>query len=256
VAAENDPRPVLRQELARIFKNQRVIRAFEKLFDLIPPEFINQQIQIDAIDLASEIASAQVNEAAAAIERLAAAVDRLTLAPPVPPVSPGDGDGLVGLVAVPGTSELFARSDFIPGLNQGIVPTWTGAHTWTVRATIAVNTAGANVLDLGATGNGANLKYWRIRVGGGGDLQINMLADDLATVKGGIQIGRSATSITVINYGNAVDLPPHNFLGPVGFNNTPAIAKPAVTGSKGGNAALASLLAALANYGLVTDSST
>jgi hypothetical protein len=45
----NDPRPVLRQELARVFKNQRVIRAFEKIFDLIPPEFINQQDQIDAI---------------------------------------------------------------------------------------------------------------------------------------------------------------------------------------------------------------
>ena len=43
----NDPRPVLRQELARVFKNQRVIRAFEKIFDLIPPEFIDQQQQID-----------------------------------------------------------------------------------------------------------------------------------------------------------------------------------------------------------------
>jgi hypothetical protein len=46
---ENDPRPVLRQELARVFKNQRVIRAFEKIFDLIPPEFNNQQDQIDQL---------------------------------------------------------------------------------------------------------------------------------------------------------------------------------------------------------------
>lgn len=53
MAIENDPRPVLRQELSRIFKNQRVIRAFEKIFDLVPPEFINQQDQID--DLASQI---------------------------------------------------------------------------------------------------------------------------------------------------------------------------------------------------------
>lgn len=42
----------------------------------------------------------------------------------------------------------------------------------------------------------------------------------------------------------------------VGFNGTTAIAKPTVIGSKGGNAALASLLTALAAYGLVTDSST
>jgi hypothetical protein len=42
----------------------------------------------------------------------------------------------------------------------------------------------------------------------------------------------------------------------VGFNGHVPIAKPTVTGAKGGNAALTSLLTALANYGLVTDSST
>ncbi len=42
----------------------------------------------------------------------------------------------------------------------------------------------------------------------------------------------------------------------VGFNDTTPIAKPTVTGAKGSNAALASLLTALANYGLITDSST
>jgi hypothetical protein len=42
----------------------------------------------------------------------------------------------------------------------------------------------------------------------------------------------------------------------LGFNGTAAVAKPTVTGGKGANAALASLLTALAAYGLVTDSST
>lgn len=42
----------------------------------------------------------------------------------------------------------------------------------------------------------------------------------------------------------------------VGFNNTAPIAKPTVSGSRGGNAALTSLLAALANYGLITNSTT
>lgn len=42
----------------------------------------------------------------------------------------------------------------------------------------------------------------------------------------------------------------------LGFNNTAPIAKPAVTGSRGGNAALASLLTQLAAYGLITDSSS
>ncbi len=35
-----------------------------------------------------------------------------------------------------------------------------------------------------------------------------------------------------------------------------AIAKPTITGSRGGNAALASLLTALASYGIITDSTT
>lgn len=42
----------------------------------------------------------------------------------------------------------------------------------------------------------------------------------------------------------------------MGFNGTAPVAKPTVTGAKGGNAALASLLTALASYGLITDSST
>lgn len=44
--------------------------------------------------------------------------------------------------------------------------------------------------------------------------------------------------------------------GNSGFNGTAPIAKPTVTGSRGGNAALASLLTALANYGLITDSTS
>jgi hypothetical protein len=44
--------------------------------------------------------------------------------------------------------------------------------------------------------------------------------------------------------------------GAIGFHNTTPIVKPTVTGSRGGNAALASLLTALANYGLIVNSST
>jgi hypothetical protein len=42
----------------------------------------------------------------------------------------------------------------------------------------------------------------------------------------------------------------------LGFFGATAVVKPTVTGSKGANAALASLLTALANFGLLTDSST
>jgi hypothetical protein len=46
------------------------------------------------------------------------------------------------------------------------------------------------------------------------------------------------------------------FTGTTGFNNTAPVAKPSISGSRGGNAALASLLTALAAYGLVTDTTT
>lgn len=49
---------------------------------------------------------------------------------------------------------------------------------------------------------------------------------------------------------------PTGFSDKVGFNGTAPVAKPTVTGSRGGNAALASLLTALAAYGLVTDGTT
>lgn len=42
----------------------------------------------------------------------------------------------------------------------------------------------------------------------------------------------------------------------VGFNGTTSIAKPTVSGSRGGNAALQSLLSQLAAYGLIIDSTT
>jgi hypothetical protein len=48
----------------------------------------------------------------------------------------------------------------------------------------------------------------------------------------------------------------NKFAGNMGFYGTPPIAKPTVTGSRSGNAALASLLTQLAALGLVTDSST
>ena len=45
-------------------------------------------------------------------------------------------------------------------------------------------------------------------------------------------------------------------LGNVGFYTKTPIAQPTVTGSRGGNAALASLLTALANLGLIVNSSS
>lgn len=95
------------------------------------------------------------------------------------------------------------------------------------------------------------------------------------TITNGVTVGGSTTftdaaarfvpgttSLSVRNHANNTD----NVLitdagnmsihGNFGINGVSAIAKPTVTGSKGANAALASLLTALASYGLITDSST
>lgn len=51
----------------------------------------------------------------------------------------------------------------------------------------------------------------------------------------------------------------HTATGPVGregfFSNAPVV-KPTITGSRGANAALANLLTALANMGLIVDSTS
>lgn len=66
---------------------------------------------------------------------------------------------------------------------------------------------------------------------------------------GALGIGRTPSYALDVN-GSA------GFRSTVGFNGTAPISKPTVTGAKGGNAALASLLTALAAYGLITDSTT
>jgi hypothetical protein len=48
--AENDPRPLTRAELAQFLPNQRAIRAFEKLFDLIPPDLIDLDDRLSLLE--------------------------------------------------------------------------------------------------------------------------------------------------------------------------------------------------------------
>lgn len=51
MATDQRPLPLSRNELFSIFKNMRVVRSFEKLFDLIPSNLIDSQDQIDEINI-------------------------------------------------------------------------------------------------------------------------------------------------------------------------------------------------------------
>lgn len=48
--------------------------------------------------------------------------------------------GTVGLSTVNGSATTFLRSDGAPPLSQAIIPTWTGAHTWTPTGTTVPQT--------------------------------------------------------------------------------------------------------------------
>lgn len=74
---------------------------------------------------------------------------------------------------------------------------------------------------------------------------------------GNIVIGTTSTTELILRTANAgsVDIQ-SNASGMIGFFSTAGSVKRTVTGSRGGNAALASLLTQLAGYGLLIDSST
>ena len=74
----------------------------------------------------------------------------------------------------------------------------------------------------------------------------------LVTTTIGLTAGGLVTASNGITIGGALD---HDG-STVGFYGTAPVAKPTVTGSRGANAALASLLTALASLGLLTDASS
>lgn len=111
--------------------------------------------------------------------------------------------------------------------------------------------AGDTYLELRDTSAAANRKRFRIR--SVADQFVLSIADDSGSVYANFMLavvdGSAVTDLTLA----ATNI---KLSGQCGFQGANAIAKPTVTGSRGGNAALASLLTALANYGLITDSSS
>lgn len=88
--------------------------------------------------------------------------------------------------------------------------------------------------------------YLQCLASGGGSTNLHGSGQvNIGAGSGSLSIGGGNGDITIA--GNANTL---------GFFSTTPVAQPTVTGSRGGNAALTSLLAALGNLGLVIDSST
>jgi hypothetical protein len=119
----------------------------------------------------------------------------------------------------------------------GTIGTWVGFYV--ANVTVATTAYGIQSMINAATGR------WNLYISG---TAINYLAGNLllGTTTDGMTAGGSlAIAHDLAHRGTKV-----------GFYNTAPVTKPAVTGSRGGNAALASLLTALAGLGLVTDSTS
>ncbi len=76
------PKKPNREELAKIFKDPRTLKAFEQVFEILPSEFNNQQQSLDDVQSLAESATAQ---AALAIALLYA-VDELASIKAMEPV--------------------------------------------------------------------------------------------------------------------------------------------------------------------------
>lgn len=113
--------------------------------------------------------------------------------------------------------------------------------------TVGGNTPTYSLYEVDA---GEDEKVWAI-VASGGDLFIRAIKDDGTLGEIVLQFARTAGDVTLATLSSAL-----NVAGGVGFHGTAAQAKPTVTGSRGSNAALTSLLSTLAGIGLLTDSTS
>jgi len=136
---------------------------------------------------------------------------------------------------------------------------WTGTNTWNNNATFAsgVDFTGASTVtfegsvSFSATSTtivaGAAAWTFNNPVTFNGNAIFNSQVDFYNTVN----FHNALTFSSAVTFSSTVA-----FVGNIGFYGQNPQAKPNVTGSKGGNAALASLLSALNTLGLVTDTTT
>lgn len=150
--------------------------------------------------------------------------------------------------------DLEARKTVISG-NQ-FIDTWdqSGGWTYCIRSSSGATNSSAmivgNVISRGTMTAGTKVindrgSYFDATPAG---ISFKMIGNDFSAVTAGTEAEGSVTYTTT--YGGL------KVTGNVGFYDTTPIAKPTVTGAKGGNAALTSLCTALANLGLITNSTT
>jgi hypothetical protein len=103
----------------------------------------------------------------------------------------------VGLAAVNGVAATFLRSDGAPAIDQAIVPTWTGTHTFS--NTLAVLFSGTQPrIDFNETDAAANNRRWYTTVQGE-QLQSGVTNDALGVFTNYLTVDRTGTTIDTVN---------------------------------------------------------
>lgn len=167
-------------------------------------------------------------------------------------VAAANPSAAVGPAVVNGVANTFLRSDAAPPIDL------TAAYAWTGTITYVYNNAGTQrITATNSNAGAAALMLSELVNNGGNALQMFARSSAAATANEGV-IQMNGGPLTLGTVGGFVTTLSGDTktVGKSGFNNTAPIVKPTVTGSRAANAALASVLTALASYGLITDSST
>lgn len=158
----------------------------------------------------------------------------------------------VGSAAVVGADDAIAIGAGAGAQGSGAIAIGPAAVTGAVADAIAIG-AGASAQGISSVALGAGAT-----VGAGHDY--SMAIGQGAATTGAHQAVLGDTSTTVVVPGNFAQTGGQATLagsgGTLGFFGSAGVTKPVVTGSRGGNAVLTSLLSLLSSMGLITDNST
>lgn len=137
----------------------------------------------------------------------------------------------------------------------GLTPAWRGFFQ-----SLYVRTGGAAGMSSDTTGLQADLDAEAAARGGGDTALTTAIANERAARQNADNLEattRASEDARLLPLAGGIVTGPLRVQGGLGVLGQPAVtARPVVTGSKAGNAALGSLLLALVRYGFVTDTST
>ena len=138
----NDPRRLLRSELAEFLPSQRAIRAFEQLFDVVPSSISTNTTTIEEVSVNAAGADSRAQQALAAIDRLADAVELLALAPP-------DASVAQSFDIAPPVVPVATQLDITPPVINEVRRKRYGAfHSMATQTAAAINTAYGMTLNV------------------------------------------------------------------------------------------------------------